>query len=67
MHLENPWQYLLNKCLVTCNWAHFITQDEDWKLHPVKWLELFLAAELAAFSMLFPDHPYDSQLSPLSF
>lgn len=50
-----------------CNWAHFITQDEDWKLHPVKWLELFLAAELAAFSMLFPDHPYDSQLSPLSF
>lgn len=47
-----------------CNLAHFITQDEGWKLHPVKWLELFLIAKQAAFFMIFPSHRYDSQQSP---
>lgn len=44
-----------------CNLAHFITQDEGWKLHPGKRLELFFIAEEAAFSMFFPNHPYVSQ------
>jgi len=49
------------------NWAHFITQDEGWKLHPAKRLELFLVAEQAAFFTFFPDCPYTAQLSSLSF